>query len=119
MSDIRTAHFQEAINICTSKSSAETLKVLSEMLCKCAIENDVIVKNYAEFIKLPKFDKKEKIIFTDNQINTLWQHSDDKRIQAILAMIYMGFRIGEITALRPENIFLNGGYVVGGEKTAA
>lgn len=89
------------------------------MLCRFAMENDLIDKNYAEFIKLPKFDKSEKIIFTADQLNILWQHSDDKRIQVILSMIYMGFRLGEIIILTPDNIHFDNGHVIGGIKTEA
>ena len=119
MADIRTTHFQPFVNAATSKSSATKIKSLALMLCRFAMENDLIDKNYAEFIKLPKFEKAEKVIFTDEQIQTLWQHSDDKRIQVILSMIYMGFRLGEIIILMPEDIHLNDGYVVGGIKTEA
>lgn len=119
MSEIRTAHFQPFVNAATSKSSATKLKSLALMLCRYAMENDLIDKNYAEFIKLPKFEKTEKIIFTSEQINTLWEHSDDKRIQVILAMIYMGFRLGEIISLTKDNIHLDDGYVIGGIKTEA
>lgn len=119
MSELRTVHFQEIVNTATSKSAAEALKTLCVMLCKYAMENDVVNKNYAAFIRIPKFDKSEKVIFTAEQIATLWEHSDDKRIQAILAMIYMGFRIGEITALKPDDVNIDGSYVIGGEKTEA
>ena len=119
MTDIRAAHFQPYVNAATSKSSASKIKSLALMLCRFAVENDIVNKNYAEFIKLPKFEKTEKIIFTADQIHTLWQHTADKRIQVILALIYMGFRLGEIIILCPENIFLDEGYVIGGIKTEA
>ena len=119
MTDIRAAHFQPYVNAATSKSSASKIKSLALMLCRFAVENDIVNKNYAEFIKLPKFEKTEKIIFTVDQIHTLWQHTADKRIQVILAMIYMGFRLGEMIILCPENIFLDEGYVIGGIKTEA
>lgn len=119
MVDIKTTHFQEIVNRATSRSAANTLKVMAIMLCKHAMENDVISKNYAEFIKLPKFEKKEKKIFTAEQIETLWKHSDDKRVQVILAMIYMGFRIGELVMMTPADINFDEGYVVTGEKTEA
>lgn len=119
MSDIRTAHFQPFVNAAASKSSATKIKSLALMLCRFAMENDLIDKNYAEFIKLPKFEKSKKIIFTADQLNTLWQHSNDKRIQVILSMIYMGFRLGEIIILTPDNIHFDNGYVIGGIKTEA
>ncbi len=83
------------------------------------MENDIINKNYAEFIKVAKFEKKEKRIFSKAEINALWENSDDKRVQAILMMIYTGFRIGEITALTVDSINLDKGYIIGGEKTKA
>lgn len=119
MTDIRAAHFQPFVNEATSKSSAAKLKSLALMLCRFALENDIVDKNYAEFVRIPKFDKTEKVIFTKDQINKLWQHTDDERIQIILSMIYMGFRLGEIITLTPENIHLEEGYVIGGIKTEA
>lgn len=119
MSDLRTAHFQEIVNACTSKSSAEIVKALSTMLCRYAMENDIVSKNYAEFVKLPKFEKKEKQIFTDAQIAELWRHTDDRRVQAILVMIYMGFRIGEMLMITPARINFDEGYITAGEKTKA
>lgn len=119
MADIRAAHFQPFVDAATSKSSASKIKSLALMLCRYAMENDLINKNYAEFLKLPKFKKTEKIIFSSDQINTLWKHSDDKRVQVILSMIYMGFRLGEMTALTRDRVFLDKGYIVGGIKTEA
>lgn len=71
MADIRAIHFQQFVNIATSKSSASKIKSLALMLCRYAVENDIVDKNYAEFIKLPKFEKTEKIIFTPEQIKIL------------------------------------------------
>lgn len=119
MEDVRTVHFQEIVNTATSKSAADTIKALSSMLCRYAMQNDLIAKNYADFVVSPKFEKKEKIIFTPEQIATLWKHTDDKRVQVILFLIYTGLRIGELAALTPENIHLDEGYIVCGEKTKA
>lgn len=119
MEDVRTVHFQEIVNRATSKSAAETIKALSTMLCRYAMQNDVIAKNYAEFVKIPKFDKKEKLIFTQAQITELWKHADDKRVQVVLFLIYTGLRIGELAALTPDNVHLDDGYIICGEKTEA
>lgn len=119
MRDIRTAHFQDIVNEATSKSACDTIKAMAVMLCKYAMENDIINKNYAEFVKIPKFDKKEKKIFSKQEIELLWERSDDKRAQAILFMIYTGFRIGEVVDLKVSDIHLGEGYIIGGEKTEA
>lgn len=117
--ELRTAHIQEIVNAATSKSSCEIIKTMAVMLCKFAMENDIVAKNYAEFVKIPKFKKKEKRIFTREEIARLWQHSNDKRVQTVLVMIYTGFRVGEIRALTKSSIHLQEGYIVGGEKTEA
>lgn len=119
MSEIRTEHFQQIVNECTSKSAADTVKAMAVMLCRYSMQNDVISKNYADFIQIPKFEKKEKLIFSKEQITTLWEHSDDFRVQIILFMIYTGLRIGELAALKPENVHLEEGYIICGEKTQA
>ena len=117
--DLRTPDFQAVINKAQSKATASTLQALGVMLADYAVENDIVSKNYAQFVKLPKFEKSEKVIFSAEQIAELWQHIDDDRVRVILAMIYMGFRIGEISALTADNVHLNDGYVVAGEKTEA
>jgi integrase len=119
MRDIRTAHYQEIVNAAKSQSACHTIKVMATMMSRWAMENDIITKNYAEFIQIPKFEKKEKRIFTRDEIAALWASSDDKRVQAILLMIYTGFRIGEICALTVESVNLDTGYIIGGEKTNA
>ena len=117
--ELRTAHIQSIVDEATSKSACEIIKVMAVMLCKFAMENDVIQKNYAEFVKIPKFEKKEKRIFSRDEIEKLWQHSDDRNVQAVLFMIYTGFRIGEVTALTVDNVDLEHGIIIGGEKTEA
>lgn len=119
MEDLRTVHFQDIINGTKSKSYADKVKTLACQLCRCAMENDIVDKNYAEFVKMPKFEKSQKVTFTNEQIATLWEHSEDKRVQAILVMIYMGFRITELVSLTTKNIHLEDGYIIGGIKTEA
>ena len=119
MEDVRTVHIQEIVDKATSKSAADTIKALASMLCRYAMQNDIISKNYAEFVKIPKFDKKEKIIFSQSQISTLWEHEGDKRVQVILFMIYTGLRIGELAKLTAQDCHLDDGYIICGEKTDA
>lgn len=119
MRELKTADFQRCIDAfpAASRSKLEKIRQLCSQLCKYAMQNDVIGKNYAQFVKLPRAEKKEKAVFTEDDLKVLWQHTDDKRVQIILVLIYTGFRIGELTALRPSDI--HDGYMVGGEKTEA
>lgn len=123
MSEIKTADFQRIIDNLQSqnfsRSKCDKVRQLCSQLCQYAMQNDVIDKNYANFIKLSKAEKTEKTIFTTEELKTLWQHSNDWRVQVILVMIYMGFRIGEICAVKPADVHLTAGYIIGGEKTEA
>lgn len=120
MRDLKTADFQICIDTISekySRSKCEKVRQLCSQLCKYAMQNDIIDKNYAQFIKLPKEKKKEKVIFSAEELNTLWQHTDDTRVQFILFMIYTGFRIGEVSAIQIEDVNLEDGYIIGGVKT--
>ena len=80
--DIRTAHFQRVIDAWRkdgkSYSSLHDMKVLAGLLEKHAMEYDIIDKNYAEFITLPKNDVKEREAFTEQQVETL-DRLEDRR----------------------------------------
>jgi len=119
MHEIRTAHFQKIINQADSESACHAIKTLAVLLCRYAMENDIVQKNYAEFIRIPKFQKTEKKIFSPEQIALLWEHSDDMRVQFILFLIYTGLRIGEAAELRISDIDFTHGYFICGEKTKA
>lgn len=120
MSEVRTAHLQTIVNKeDVTPQVAYEIKVLAKALCKVAMENDLLDKNYAEFLKLPKIERKEKMIFSSEQLKTLWDNTDIPDVRTILVMIYMGFRVGEVLQLRTENIHIDEGYIIGGEKTEA
>ena len=122
--DIKAADFQHVIDghaaRGASRSKLEKIRQLCSQLCKWAMQNDIIDKNYATFVKLPKATaEKVKGVFTSAEISALWAHSQDKRAQFVLLMIYTGLRIGEVSAILPENIHIDEGYIIGGEKTEA
>lgn len=121
--ELKTADFQRCVDVQAekgaSRSKCEKIRQLCSQLCKWAMQNDIIDKNYAEFVKLPKKEKKEKQIFTAAEIEMLWAHKDDNRAKLVLFLLYTGFRIGEVSDLLPENIHLDKGYIIGGEKTKA
>ena len=118
--ELRTAHYQGIIDTATSKSAADTMKAMAVMMCRVACENDIINKNYAEFVSIPKFERKEKRIFTDKEISALWAcSSSSEPCRIVLFLIYTGLRVGELLALTASDIHLSEGYITGGEKTKA
>lgn len=122
IAELKTADYQRCVDDCAkqfSRSQCAKVKQLCSQLCKYAAQNDIIDKNYAEYIALPKEEKTEKRIFSEAERAKLWEHSSDRSVQVILFMIYTGFRIGEVFTILKENVHLNEGYIIGGIKTEA
>lgn len=122
--ELRTAHLQSVIDQCRkkgmSRSTMEKIKAVATMLYDYAIQNDIINKNYAEFIKLPKTDKEEKEIFSDLELRTLEKHADTMEwVDTILILIYTGMRISEMFDLTKFNVNLEKKVIAGGIKTEA
>jgi site-specific recombinase XerD len=118
--DLRSGHFQSVINNCAknkmSRSTLEKIKVVAFMLYSYAMEHDVVNKNYAELIKLPKIEREEKLIFTDIEIQKL-EKSDIPWVDTILILIYTGMRINEILSLTRFSVDMNEQIITGGLKT--
>jgi len=70
-----------------------------------AREIDILEKNRAEFINLPKETEiKEKNPFNYDEIEKLWENKDIIWVKFILIMIYTGMRIEETVELKKEKI---------------
>lgn len=120
--DLRTAHFQKVINDnhkILKKGTLEKIKLLVGLLYEYAIQNDIVSKNYAKYIELPKEDKREKVIFNDLEINQLWENIDKPFVDTILILIYTGMRVGELLKLTTFDIDLDNQIITGGLKTDA
>lgn len=116
---LRTSDFQAVIdeNSKRSRSTLSKYKQLFTQMSNWAVREEIISTNFARFVKLPdEGGKKEKEIFTAEEINKLEQDSSDAA-RIILMLIYTGMRIGELFSLPLKDY--HGTYVVGGEKTKA
>lgn len=119
--ELRAVDFQAVIDGSgLGYSSRQKMRGLYSLLCKYAMENDIINKNYAQFIRMGKDEKKEKEIFTDAEIRKI-EKAAEKDIAAryILIMIYTGFRIEEFLALTPFDVDMKNKTMRGGVKTEA
>ena len=119
--DLRAKHYQNIIDgLERSKSTKQKIKILCGLLYKYAMQNDIINKNYAEFIKIKSDEKIQKTIFTHEDIKVLEENSDKvKYVDTILILIYTGLRIGEMLDLKRKAVFLDLKEIVGGLKTDA
>jgi len=122
--DLRTSHWQTIIDQCAennlSQSTLKKIKTVAVMLYEYAMQNDIVNKNYAEFITLPKESRKERETFSDIDIQTMFNYADTvKWVDTILIMIYSGMRISEMLELTKFNVDLEKGIITGGAKTEA
>lgn len=120
---LKTADYQScvdrAIAAGKTRSVCEKIRNLVSLLCQEAMRDDVIDKNYARLLELPKSDKREKDIFTSGEIEQLIRHDGDIEARVILILIYTGLRIGEFLKLRPCDIDVTNWLLIGGSKTEA
>jgi integrase len=119
--DIRTPDMQRIIdeNAHMSMSALKDIRSVLHMLLRQAVQQDIVHKNYASFIVLPKKVAGEREVFSDLEIATLFRHDDDPWAQTVLILIYTGFRVSEMLSLTRFNVDLENGVLIGGMKTEA
>lgn len=121
--DLRTAQFQAAIDRAVSEkkshSTLEKIKALCTLLSKFAYSQDIISKNYAITVRLPKKEKKEIPTFTDTEVAMLFKNSGKPMVDTILILVYTGMRIMELLTLTKFNVDIDQMLITGGCKTDA
>ena len=110
MRDIRAAHIQSAISKAAEEGKGyatwKKIQNVASLMCQLAMANDLIDKNYAQLITMPKAkEKTEKPSFSQNQLDAMWRiWNENNAIAAILAMCYTGLRINEFFDLKKEHV---------------
>ena len=122
--ELRTGQIQLVIDTMDkkglSRDSLDKVKILAGLLYKYGMQNDIVEKNYAQFVSLPKQSKKHKEVFTELDIRIIEKNVDnDEHLEPILILLYTGLRVSELLDLTPFNIHLDSGYIVAGGKTKA
>lgn len=117
---IKAIHLQQWMDSIELKPSTKIkLKSTMNMVFEYATQNDIVNKNYAKFIKIEEKVEKTGAVFTEDEIKTLWKHSEEPIARMLLILIYTGMRIGEMLQMHKDNIHLDECYMVGGSKTEA
>lgn len=106
-SSIKTYHLQEIIDKNKTNGTIKHFKSFINMLYEYAIKNEIVEKNYASLLEIPKVEiKKPKVPFTQKEIKTLWKHKDNEFMNFILIQLYTGARITELLEVTLNNIDL-------------
>lgn len=116
--DLRAADFQAVLDkyMDKSHSTVSKHKQLITQMSTWAVREEICTTNFARFVKLPENVKKEKKIFTADEIKKLENDGSDTA-KIILMLLATGMRIGELFSLPLKDY--HGDYVIGGEKTKA
>lgn len=115
---LRTADFQAVIDEHEGKSysTVSKYKQLITQMSKWALREEIITTNFASFVKIPEEDKKEKQVFTEDELNRINADTSDAA-RIVRMLLATGMRINELFSLPFENY--HGDYVIGGSKTEA
>ena len=118
--DIKKIHLQQWLDSIDLKPRTKMqLRGTLNQIFEYAISYDMVLKNYAKDLEISEKVEKTGAIFTSEEIEKLWKLKEDRFARYILILIYTGMRIGEMLDLNAETIFLDKGYMIGGNKTEA
>ena len=122
--DIKLIDLQNFINELKEKGlssgTMKQVKSILNMMFNYALKNEYINKNMVEFLDIGKFKKViERKVFTNEEINILWEDKGETITDTILILIYTGMRINELLHLKNKNINLEERYLITGSKTDA
>lgn len=135
--DLRARHVKGCMEEGTSTYRGQTrtptasmknqIKSLFNLMMDYALEYELVDRNYSrtfnlsdETIKEIVTVKQEHIPFTDEEMDLLWQHVDDKMmVDVLLVQCYSGWRPQEIGLLELKDVDLENGTFSGGMKTDA
>lgn len=135
--DLRARHVKGCMEEGTSTYRGETrtpsasmknqIKSLFNLMLDYALEYELVDRNYSrtfnlseETIKEIVTVKQEHIPFTDEEMDLLWQHVDDKMmVDILLIQCYSGWRPQELGLLELKDVDLENWTFSGGIKTDA
>lgn len=132
MKDVRIGHMQSIMDgISDMGDTSQTrLKYVMQQNFKWALQNDIITKDYSQFIE-KSVKKKEEALhfpFTTEEIKKIWScenelfpltygrtgNSTDTTVpaaRALLALLYTGMRVMELAELKAEDVHLDERYI--------
>jgi len=118
---LRTEHLQKCIDECPhGKRTKENMKAVGTCVFRLAMQLDIVDRNYAEYVYIPKEDKTERLAFSTEQLQTMWEHIDTvPDLKYVLILCYTGMRIGEMMDAKTETLNLKERYFITGSKTDA
>ena len=121
---IRTSDLQEIINVESDMSYSHLSKMRALMVAifNHAIKDDIVTKNYASLIELPKGEpESNRRSFTEEELSRIRMATDNNIPYAdvVLFMCYTGWRPTEMCLLTRHDVDIEKWCITGGIKTRA
>lgn len=121
---IKKSDFEEIINNTDGCATViQSLPNLFRKLDNYALEYDIILKGYADLLKVTDDmynpTQREGIPYTYQEIDKLWNYKEDLARDITLCTVYTGARIEELLFTKIKDINIQDGYFIAGLKTSA
>lgn len=121
VSKLKTEHLQKCIDDCPhGRRTKENMKAVGTCVFRLAMQLDIVDRNYAEYVYIPKEDKNERLAFSSEQLQKMWDNVDRvPNLRYVLLLCYTGMRLGEMLGALTADYHEAEGYFVSGSKTDA
>lgn len=88
------------------------MKNLASKLYHYSLCQEIVTQNKAELLNIGMSSavQKEKVPYSDEEIDILWSHTNDDYVKIILIYIYTGVRCNELLYLKKENLHISEQY---------
>ena len=118
---LKTEHLQKCIDECPhGRRTKENMKAVGTCVFRLAMQLDIVDRNYAEYVYIPKEDKNERLAFSAEQMQTMWDKVGEvPELKYALVLCYTGMRLGEMLIAKTEKYNAQEGYFITGSKTDA
>lgn len=119
--DLRADDIQTVIDGCQrGYSTKKNIHLFCSQLYQYAQRIELCTANYATMTDLPPATQSRlHKPFTPQELQTLWDHTDDAGVRLALIYIYTGLRPTELLRAKTANVHIKERYLRAGMKTAA
>lgn len=102
------------------------MKSMYNLMLDYAVEYELVDRNYARTFKVSEEIREEinnnrvaHTIYSNQDLEKLWDHAGMPIVNMILVQCYMGWRPQELCRIKLDDVNIKDRYIVGGMKTAA
>lgn len=120
--EIKACHMQDCIDNCgRGYSTQAAIKNLFGHLDHFAMELDIILRCYSNLLTSEPIPETKKQIFTDEEVQRVWDNQNLPYVDSVLFFLYTGFRISEMLNIKTSDVDIKSAIptITGGIKTKA